>query len=159
PTANESEWAMDTHPDEPKLTAFALGELVPLEAELLDQHVRECDVCRQAVEETRSFAKTLSDEFEKEPVAEPAISPRMLMAKHAGMIRTIRRRRWPWMSASLVSAAALLIAVGVSVFVLTAGREKRGAVASSEAVEGPWDVDNDVDGAPDPAFVGMNGPS
>ena len=45
------------HPDEFKLTAYAVGELEPAEQTTLEEHLRDCAACRVAVDEARAWAR------------------------------------------------------------------------------------------------------
>jgi Ca-activated chloride channel homolog len=65
---------MTFDPDDPRLTAYALGELDPSEHASIETLLDECPECRQAVEEIRKTVAWLSRELqeEKETHAQPA---------------------------------------------------------------------------------------
>ena len=58
---------MTMQPDDPKLTAYALGELDDNEWDEVDTQVRKSEVLRQAVDEIRATADRLTDELASEP--------------------------------------------------------------------------------------------
>ncbi|MEW6305645.1 MAG: von Willebrand factor type A domain-containing protein [Verrucomicrobiota bacterium] len=63
---------MKLSPDDPKLTAYALGELNPAERADVERALADSPECRQAVEEIRELAGVLKDELVKEPC--PAVA-------------------------------------------------------------------------------------
>src|SRR5438128_377285 len=99
---------MPFDPDDPRLTAYALGELA--EAELTEFEVQLADdpTARQAVEEIRATAQLLTDHLRREPT--PGLAP-----AHHLVIEHRLRRRLPWRIALgtlvLATAAAVLLAV------------------------------------------------
>jgi Ca-activated chloride channel family protein len=54
-------------PDDPKLTAYALGELNPAERAEIEAALKDSPECRQVVEEIRQLCGTLSKELKAEP--------------------------------------------------------------------------------------------
>ena len=102
------------HPEDFKLTAYALGELEPAEQTALDEHLRDCAACRQAVDEARAFGQVLVGELEKETCPEPALWPRNVFYPRTSLLDVIRPTRWRWVEVSLVSAAALFLLAGLS---------------------------------------------
>ena len=115
------------HPDEVKLSTYALGELEPAETAALEEHLRDCAVCRRAVEEARGFAEVLGGELKKEPCPEPALAPREVFAEHTRLLRRVRPVRRRWVEVSLLSAAALFLVVCLSGLIWQSRREKEPA--------------------------------
>src|SRR5262245_34438433 len=58
--------------DDPRLTAYALGELDAAEAAEVERLLAESPACRAAVEEIRDLAGMLTAELQREPV--PALT-------------------------------------------------------------------------------------
>ena len=59
-------------PDDPKLTAYALGELDPVEQAAVEAAVRADPALQAAVAELRAFTHDLSGALAGEPVDSPA---------------------------------------------------------------------------------------
>ena len=57
---------MTFDPDDPSLTAYALGELDPSEHAAIETMIDECPECRQAVEEIRKTVAMLSQQLKEE---------------------------------------------------------------------------------------------
>ena len=97
------------HPDQddPRLTAYAFGELEGDERAELDEHLRDCADCRQAVEALRGFGVALSAGLKVEPLPERAITLKPQVA--------LRRRafRWKVAAGALATAATLFVVVGL----------------------------------------------
>jgi len=58
---------MKLDPNDPKLTAYALGELDETEQEAIEHELLHSDDVRQAVEEMRALAGVLKEELSNEP--------------------------------------------------------------------------------------------
>jgi len=115
--------------DDPKLTAFALGELEEPEKSTIARAVAESPEAQRFVDETRELAAALSNEFASELKTEAA--------EPANLI-DIRDDPWFWSIArplAIAAVLALLAAVsGVAVFSL---RRESGRVAQAEAIRLP----------------------
>jgi Ca-activated chloride channel family protein len=115
--------------DDPKLTAFALGELEEPEKSTIARAVAESPEAQRFVDETRELAAALSNEFASELKTETA--------EPANLI-DIRDDPWFWSIArplAIAAVLALLAAVsGVAVFSL---RRESGRVAQAEAIRLP----------------------
>jgi Ca-activated chloride channel homolog len=115
--------------DDPKLTAFALGELEEPEKSTIALAVAESPEAQRFVDETRELAAALSNEFASELKTETA--------EPANLI-DIRDDPWFWSIArplAIAAVVALLAAVsGVAVFSL---RRESGRVAQAEAIRLP----------------------
>src|SRR6185503_1606721 len=64
---------MKLNPEDPRLTAYALGELPEDERAAVEAELQQSPECRAAVEEIWRAAKALSDELAAEPC--PGLSP------------------------------------------------------------------------------------
>ena len=126
------------HPDEMKLTAYALGELEPAEECALAEHLHDCAACQQAVEATRKLGGVLSEQFAKEPLPERSVTLQLAVA-HA-TTRTVKRptpriHRWAWISAASAAAAASVLVIA-SKDARQYARSKFGFV-SNQVAQGP----------------------
>ena len=61
---------MNLNPDDPRLTAYALGELPETERAAIEAELQQSPECRKAVEEIQNAAKLLSQELASEPCPE-----------------------------------------------------------------------------------------
>jgi Ca-activated chloride channel family protein len=108
------------HPiDDPKLTAYALGELDESEAEAVETQLAASDEARKFVDEVRATARLLAEELRREPAPHLAESQRGAIEKElAGKSPgTLPKpiRRWARPVVTLAVAAAC---VGVTVALL-----------------------------------------
>ena len=102
--------------DDPKLTAYALGELDEAEAKEVEARLAEDEAARQYVQETRDLAERLTEELRREPA--PALSEAqrkvvVLRAKQKPGRTTWRRLR---LAAAIVAG---LVVAGVLIGLLT----------------------------------------
>src|SRR6266545_1803377 len=115
--------------DDPKLTAFALGELEDLEKSTMARAMAESPEAQRFVDETRELAAALKNEFASELKTETAEPVNLI---------DIRDDPWFWSIArplAIAAVLALLAAVsGVAVFSL---RRESGRVAQAEAIRLP----------------------
>ena len=115
--------------DDPKLTAFALGELEEKERPAMARAVAESPEARRFVDETRELATALKNEFASELKTETA--------EPANLI-DIRDDRWFWSIARPLAIAAVLalfaVVSGVVVFSL---RHESVRVAQADAIRLP----------------------
>jgi Ca-activated chloride channel family protein len=115
--------------DDPKLTAFALGELEEPENSTMAQAVAESPEAQRFVDETRELAEALKNEFASELKNEPT--------EPANLI-DIRDDPWFWSIGRPLAIAAVLallaIVSGVAVFSL---RHERVRVAQAGAFQPP----------------------
>ncbi|MCX6905953.1 MAG: hypothetical protein NTW03_21235 [Verrucomicrobia bacterium] len=108
--------------EDPKLTAYALGELPPSERAAVEAELSQSPECRQAVEEIRETATLLARELAAEPCPELrgtqqeavlALVPKKAEAKSGGSLSEL----WHWFTWSRALALAGA-AVGVAAAVL-----------------------------------------
>ena len=114
------------HDDDPRLTAYALGELPPDERAAVESYLRDHDGARRFVEETRAAAAQLEREFAAlpdagslEPTQRAAVLAHVASMPTASVLatsaprakgRVLRLTNWP----SGIAAAAAAIVVGVT---------------------------------------------
>ncbi|MFN0206483.1 MAG: von Willebrand factor type A domain-containing protein [Planctomycetota bacterium] len=114
---------MNLKPDDPRLTAYALGELSASEAALIERELRLNEDARRAVDEIRTAAANLGEILKSEEM--PGLDParRERIVELAEVIPTIpnnilnhssTRNLWIWRSVSLV-AASLVIGVTITI--------------------------------------------
>ena len=93
--------------DDPKLTAYALGELDENDRRAIEARLENDPAGREEVAQIRGVASLLKEQLAAEPLPEPAIPSSFKLAR--------RRRRW----AELALAASVMVAVsGVAVTIL-----------------------------------------
>nr|MDQ6913318.1 hypothetical protein [Verrucomicrobiota bacterium] len=98
---------MKANPDDPKITAYVLGELSAQEAAQMEKAMAESPEARAQVEQTREMAATLRDEFRAEL---REAKPRNIMPlSEAGSFWSDAR----WSSLAIAAALAILAIVGV----------------------------------------------
>ena len=97
--------------DDPRLTAYALGELDASEIADVQKILDDSEEARKYVEEIRLTAQWLTQEFRKEAEAPPILS----LANHRAIDQTIqqktaapRKRRW-WKNPRALSVVASLL--------------------------------------------------
>ena len=119
----------DMNIDDPKLTAFALGELEEPERSTIAREVAESPHAQRFVDETRELADALQNEFASELKTERAVPANLI---------DIRDDPWFWSIARPLAIAAVvaLLAVlsGVAVFSL---RHESVRVAEGQAIRLP----------------------
>ena len=108
--------------DDPKLTAYALGELDAIEAAEIGTLIAGDDEARRIVDEIRRTAKQLESEFADEPKLSLSDSQRevvKLSAKQLPIVETrssfLTSRRF-WMSTGLAAAACLVLSLSLPMF-------------------------------------------
>src|SRR5208337_5695449 len=130
PAKGEPEMISDTN--DPRLTAYALGEIDPSERSEIEQLLADCEEARNYVAEIRQTAQWLAEELQKEPETESTLA----MANHRLIdqalkpaVPTANSRPWWRRHYRLMSmAATLLIGGTVGLFSLHAyqtGRQAR----------------------------------
>ena len=100
---------MSFDPNDPKLTAFVLGELDATEQSAIESQLAQCAQTRQFVEELRHTAELLTSQLAAEP--NPGLSDENRQAIEREISRG-PRRRLIFRRAPLALAASLLVAVG-----------------------------------------------
>src|SRR5262249_28636427 len=89
-------------PDDPRLTAYALGELDPTEQAEVERLLAEAPAAQAAVQEIRDVAGLLTTELRQEPVPELTSAQRtaILAGKVAPIVplRSMSRRAARWIS-------------------------------------------------------------
>jgi anti-sigma factor RsiW len=101
---------MKIDPNDPRLTAYVLGELDEGEQGGVERELIRSDAARQAVEEIQATAGLLKEEFSSEPGFELSQSQKALIEHRLGL----RTARNPWLrSRSLYAGGALLAAASL----------------------------------------------
>src|SRR4051812_38970208 len=108
--------------DDPKLTAFALGELDELEESKTAQALQSSPEGRHEVNEVRSMAATLRHAFAAEAERQPAASPALQPASLHHSLLDIHADRWFWTVARPLSIAATVAVVGLIAAIVFGGR-------------------------------------
>jgi Ca-activated chloride channel family protein len=102
---------MTYDPNDPRLTAYALGELDESERPAIEDQVAHCAASRQVVEEVRALADLLTEQLRREP--SPGLAPHQRLA-----IEHRLRRHWPFKVVfglgGLAAAAGVLLSVGLA---------------------------------------------
>jgi Ca-activated chloride channel family protein len=98
--------------NDPQTTAYALGELDAAQQATFDDHVRDCEACRQAVAEIREVAVMLTKELHSD--AAPKLQPAQRQLVEQRLAKPTRPRRVA-RKLFLALAASLLVAVGAGV--------------------------------------------
>src|SRR4051794_9427390 len=108
PESKKGEPVMTYDHDDPRLTAYALGELDASEIPDVQKILDDSEEARKYVEEIRLTAQWLTDELRKEAEAPQVLS----LANHRAIEQTIQqkttepmKRRW-WKSPRALSVAA-----------------------------------------------------
>jgi hypothetical protein len=109
----------EDHPGEHLLAAFVDDDLKPLDCVLIENHVRECYICRAALSDLRSFRDELKQMPVKQylPAQEPATRPITVWPRHSagqestGFFNWLRWFTQPFVIGAAVTAAATLILV------------------------------------------------
>jgi Ca-activated chloride channel family protein len=129
------EKTMKYDPDDPRLTAFVLGELDEDERAVTEALLKESVEARKAVEEIRSTVSALKGELDREnaPQLAPDQRERVLERAEGGAIPL--RRRWVtnWRVWGL--AASVLIVAGVGLFHTSVGDFLYSAWSSRQSKE------------------------
>ena len=94
--------------DDPRLTAYALGELEGAEREQIETAVAADPALQAAVEEIRATASRLTAALEAEPLPEP-VPPVHLESYHT--VRPARIFRFPYWGVAAVAAAACIAVI------------------------------------------------
>ncbi len=102
---------MPYDPNDPRLTAFALGELEDHERPAVEAQLEACAESRTAVEEIRAAARLLEDELRRE--ASPGLAPEQRSAIEGRLAHPSRPAARAWISLAL--AASVLLCVGFAV--------------------------------------------
>jgi Ca-activated chloride channel family protein len=146
------------NPDDPKLTAYALGELTPAERSAVEAELQDNPACRQAVEEIRQAAGELSAKLAAEPC--PALRPDQRAEIKAQLEPTnifqLPRQRW-FASAGLAAIAASVMAV-IGWQILSSGNaQPPRSIAKTDTVHSVTQpVQNSAAPTPTPAMTSVN---
>ncbi len=110
-------------PSDPRLTAYALGELEPCEQAAVEQALAQSDLCRQTVDEIRQTAALLTEHMKAELARTPA--PRPILPIESAPIAPTKVPA----SRRLILALGSIAAVGiVAALILPAQQAARDAV-------------------------------
>ena len=130
---------------DPRLTAYALGELDEGERQSVEQEVRSSPALQREVEEIRLVAGVLAEELKKEQV--PQLSPaRLAVMGDFPAARPAGRR---FLRVALALAAGLLLAAGViSLLSLLSDRSREGASGGTSGNRPPAGITRRPDQTP-----------
>jgi len=117
---------MKITPDDPKLTAYALGELDEAGRAAIEAELEKSPECRQAVEEIRQSAAMLAEEFSTEEL------PDLTFARQRSIENQLRKpaERTPlfsWQRLLFYGAAASVVVVLGAMLLPTVSKSKRPA--------------------------------
>ena len=132
---------MKLSPDDPRLTAYALGELSAQERAEIEKAIQGDEALQQAVAEIRQLGDLLSDELGKEE--SPALSAEHLEALEAEIVHRkwkakSRRTRWVVTGLGAALAASLLLALGWQQFLSPAIRSSGDQLAGNSAAQSKY---------------------
>jgi len=134
-------------PDDPRLTAYALGELDPTEQADVERMLGKSPAAQDALREIREVAARLSNELRQEPAPEltgaqrdailvgqaaPVHVPAPVPVHHP---RSISRRAARWIS-RFAAMAAMVALVAVAAFLPAPGNRSRDQQVSDYSVNG-----------------------
>jgi Ca-activated chloride channel homolog len=108
---------MKLDPNDPRLTAYALGELDEAEQEAIERDLAHSEAARQTVVEIRATAELLREEFSNEPGLQLSEAQRSLVERkvQAGKRRvSFAASRSLYAGGALLAAASLFLAVYVN---------------------------------------------
>jgi Ca-activated chloride channel homolog len=114
---------MKLNPDDPRLTAYALGELPENERHEIEAELQSSPECRRVVEEIQQTAKTLSDQLATEPCAPLLPAQREAITNQllpANVVRLPRRRM---LTIGLAAAACLTLLLALQFTELNSHRD------------------------------------
>src|SRR5229473_3365440 len=117
------------HLDEGTIHAWLDGELSPSDAEQIEAHTRECAECAQRVAEARGLIAASTRILNALDNVPSGVVPSV-----ATPIAPARTRRW-YDRTDLRAAAAVLFAVGASLIVVKAGRNKSASLQTMAKTE------------------------
>ncbi|MBV8487923.1 MAG: von Willebrand factor type A domain-containing protein [Planctomycetaceae bacterium] len=112
---------MTFDPDDPRLTAYALGELDPTQEQEIEQLLSCSDEARKFVAETRQTARWLTQELQKEHQAQsllPSIDVQAIEQTLKSRDTKLPRRPW-WRERYKALSIAATLLVGATVGLLT----------------------------------------
>ena len=125
---------MKFNPDDPRLTAYALGELDETERQEVEALLKESPEARRAVEEARQTATLLTEEMKKETCPELTAERRAVLInrlqEESRKIVPFFARRWVFVTSLSAAAAAIAVA-----FVFS-------SLSSSQRAVGPTALSN-----------------
>src|SRR5690348_11899067 len=104
---------MTYDPNDPRLTAYALGELDESDRPAIQAQVAECAESRRVVEEVRDTARLLTQQLQKEP--SPGLDREHRDAIEVQLVSPLRRNgsiRW----IRLAVAACLVLTLGAMLY-------------------------------------------
>jgi Ca-activated chloride channel homolog len=124
---------MNITPDDPKWTAYVLGELSEAERAEIEQELGSSALAREVVEEIRLATSMLKQEFAKEQTVALAADQRRAIQAKAASTRVLPIFRWAAVAGSV--AAGLFIVASLSVPSLL--RSRQAAVENTAALVPP----------------------
>lgn len=127
---------MNDQIDDPKLTAFALGELDEAERSEVEKLIAHNAEAKRFVEETRAFAGQLEARLKSETVTPLTELQKSVIAETAiaqGKV-TVFPRRAVWWTVGIAAAACLLLLLGSIALPVFSSVQKRGAQSHTLAL-------------------------
>src|SRR4051812_16929761 len=121
--------------DDPKLTAFALGELDELEESKAAQALQSSSEGRHEVDEVRRMAATLRHAFAAEAEAQRAATPESQPATVHHSLLDIHADRWFWTVARPLSIAATVAVAGLIAAIVFGGHYWKMTAPRSQPTE------------------------
>lgn len=116
-------------PDDPRLTAYALGEATADERQAVELILAASPEARATVEETRVLARGLEEDFARENAAYQRAHARPVIATNVIPFPGASRRRWRPAAVLAWKLAAVFVAVGSLVWIV-GRRTSPGPIAS-----------------------------
>ena len=141
---------MKMTPDDPRLTAYALGELDPAERAVLEVELKNAPECREIVDQIRATAAQLSTEFAAEEL--PALSFAR-ETKIRNELQPSRSRASFWPRLLFYGSAAAVVAVFFAVLI---SRSSPPMAKSQRTLQMAQANNTPATGhSPDPEFIGV----
>src|SRR5436189_5231991 len=100
---------MNINPDDPKWTAYVLGELSETERVQVEKELEYSAAAREVVEEIRLATSLLRQELSAEALT--SLSPEQRNAIAVAAVPQRTRPIWRWAALAVPAAAAVLVAV------------------------------------------------
>jgi Ca-activated chloride channel family protein len=110
---------MTIDPDDPRLTAFVLGELEPAESALIEAALIESAECRQAVEEIRLTSRLLTQQLHEESQAHalaPGLDHEITVQK---LLRPVKSPRPWWRNGPMLVGLAAILVFGATISLIS----------------------------------------
>ena len=123
--------------DDPRLTAYALGEADAAERQAIEQLLAESADARAEVEQTRAFARALAAGYAREHEAYLASQGAVALPANVVAFPAPRDRRWRRMVRPLWQVAAALVFIALAAYPALRNARRPGAGTVASAPTGP----------------------